>query len=102
VGAAPRERLAALPAPRRLVRRFGTEAGAVLAHAEARTGLTAEALTDPVADGLLVSRAELLWGVTHEGALTVDDLLERRTRVGIVSADRAAAEDAAHWALEYR
>ena len=37
-------------------------------------------------------------GVTHEGALDVEDLLDRRTRVGLVPADRAllvtAAEDA--------
>ena len=40
-------------------------------------------------------RAELLWGVTHEGALDVDDLLDRRTRIGLVPADRARAEAAA-------
>ena len=49
-----------------------------------------------------VTRAELLWGVTHEGAVDADDLLERRTRLGMVADDRAAAEDAAHWALEHR
>ena len=34
--------------------------------------------------------AELVFGVTHEGAHDVDDLLDRRTRVGMVAADRAA------------
>ena len=29
--------------------------------------------------------------MTHEGAVDVDDLLDRRTRVGLVPADRAAA-----------
>ncbi len=29
-------------------------------------------------------------GVTHEGALDVADLLDRRTRIGLVPADRAA------------
>jgi glycerol-3-phosphate dehydrogenase len=29
--------------------------------------------------------------VRHEGALDVDDLLDRRTRIGLVPADRAAA-----------
>jgi glycerol-3-phosphate dehydrogenase len=43
--------------------------------------------------------AELVWGVTHEGALDVGDLLDRRTRVGLVPSDRAAAESAAHEAL---
>ena len=32
--------------------------------------------------------AELLFGVTHEGAADVDDLLDRRTRIGLVPADR--------------
>jgi glycerol-3-phosphate dehydrogenase len=26
--------------------------------------------------------------VTHEGALTVDDIVDRRTRIGLVEADR--------------
>ncbi len=101
VGAAPRTRLASVDAPARLVRRYGTEAPDVLSDAVARTGLAVTALTAPVADGVPVTRAELLWGVTHEGAVDADDLLERRTRVGMVSDDRAAAEDAAHWALEH-
>ena len=46
-----------------------------------------------------MTRAELLWGVTHEGALDVDDLLDRRTRVGLVADDRALAEAAAREAL---
>ena len=100
VGAAPHDRLAALEQPGRLVRRYGTEAGAVLADARARTGLDDAALLAPVADGVPVTRAELLWGVSHEGALDVGDLLDRRTRVGLVSADRAAAEPAAHAALD--
>jgi glycerol-3-phosphate dehydrogenase len=37
--------------------------------------------------------------VTHEGALDVDDLLDRRTRIGLVPADRSAAETAAASAL---
>jgi glycerol-3-phosphate dehydrogenase len=102
VGAAPRSRLATVDAPPRLVRRFGTEAPLVLADAVDRTGLPADQLATPVHPGVPVTRAELLWGVTHEGALDVDDLLERRTRVGMVSDDRAAAEDAARWALENR
>jgi glycerol-3-phosphate dehydrogenase len=76
-GAGPPRRLATVPAPRRLVARYGTEAPAVLAEA-------ADSFPDGVA-------AELLWAVRHEGALDVDDLLDRRTRIGLVPADRAAA-----------
>ena len=100
VGAASRGRLARLEAPERLVRRYGTEASEVLADARARTGLDDTALLAPVAPGVPCTAAELLWGVTHEGALDVDDLLDRRTRVGLVAADRAAAEAAARRALE--
>jgi glycerol-3-phosphate dehydrogenase len=99
VGAAPRARLAALEQPARLVRRHGTEAGAVLADARARTGLTDAELLAPVAEGVATTTAELLWGASHEGALDVADLLDRRTRVGLVPADRTAAEAAARQAL---
>ena len=43
--------------------------------------------------------AELVFGVTHEGAADVDDLLDRRTRIGLVPADRALAVPAAERAL---
>ena len=43
--------------------------------------------------------AELVFAVTHEGAHDVDDLLDRRTRVGLVAADRAVAEPLAERAL---
>jgi len=72
-GAAPPARLATVPAPRRLVARYGTEAPIVAALDG-----------DPLV-------AQLLWAVRHEGALDVDDLLDRRTRIGLVPADRAAA-----------
>ena len=95
VGAAPRDVLASIEAPARLVRRYGTEASSVLA--------AAAALTDdpmrPVAPDSPVTAAEMLWAVTHEGALDVDDLLDRRTRIGLVPADRALAEPAAREAL---
>jgi glycerol-3-phosphate dehydrogenase len=98
VGAAAPELLAGLDAPARLVRRFGAEAPAVLASAR-QTGADDAELLAPVADGVPVTRAELLWGVTHEGALDLDDLLDRRTRVGLVRADREAATPAAEQAL---
>ncbi len=51
--------------------------------------------TDPVAEGLDVMRAEFEYAVTHEGALSVDDILDRRTRIGLVSGDRDLAVEAA-------
>lgn len=80
VGAASRAELDAVCAPRRLVDRYGTEAPLVAAG-----DLT------PVAPGIDVTRAELEWAVTHEGALDVADVLDRRTRIGLVPAQRSAA-----------
>jgi glycerol-3-phosphate dehydrogenase len=99
LGAAARNELALVAAPSRLVRRYGIEAPAVLADARAVTGLDDHALLAPVADGVPTTLAELVWGVTHEGAVDVDDLLDRRTRVGLVPADREAALPAAERAL---
>ncbi len=95
VGAAPREVLARVRAPRRLVRRYGTEA--VDVHA---LGVRHPDLAGPVAPGCPTTGAELLFGVLAEGARTVDDLLARRTRTGLVEAHLAAAEPAARRALE--
>ncbi|MFJ1967744.1 glycerol-3-phosphate dehydrogenase/oxidase [Streptomyces sp. NPDC087903] len=94
VGAAPPRALAALRAPRRLVRRYGTEAPAV--HA---LGARDPRLSEPVLPGHPVTRAELLWAVRHEGALDEGDLLDRRTRIGLVPEDRVAALGAAQEAL---
>jgi len=99
LGAADRVTLSGLEQPARLVRRFGTDAGLVLDDARAATGLGDEELLAPVADGVPVTLAELVFGVTHEGAADVDDLLDRRTRVGLVPADRALAVPAAERAL---
>jgi len=81
VGAAPREAPLAMDVPRRLAAKYGTEASKVLALGmpeviSAATGTTA---------------AEVVWAVRHEGALNADDVLDRRTRIGLVEADRAAA-----------
>ncbi|WP_406728981.1 glycerol-3-phosphate dehydrogenase/oxidase [Streptomyces sp. GD-15H] len=86
VGAAPPHVLTTLPTPRRLVRRYGTEAPAV--HA---LGARDTRLGEPVLPGHPVTGAELLWALRHEGALDESDLLDRRTRIGLVPADRAAA-----------
>ena len=98
LGAAPREALARVEGPERLVRRFGTEAPTVLAEAVRVTGLAEAELVAPGPGG--VTLAELVFGVTHEGAADVDDLLDRRTRVGLVTADRDAALPLAVRALE--
>ena len=100
LGAAPRDRLAVLEQPARLVRRYGTDAELVLTSAREVSGLTDAELLAPVAPGIPVTLAELLFGVTHEGAADVDDLLDRRTRIGLVPADRALAVPAAERALE--
>ncbi|GGO18911.1 glycerol-3-phosphate dehydrogenase [Microbispora rosea subsp. aerata] len=80
--------------PGRLARRYGSEAWAV------RELMREDpALAEPVALG--ITRAELVWAVRHEGALDADDLLDRRTRIGLVPEDRAAALPAAEAALAY-
>lgn len=70
----------------RLRRRFGTEAAAVAALAESDP-----ALAEPVAAGVAVLGVEVFWALAHEGALTCDDVLARRTRLSLVPADAAAA-----------
>ncbi|MFF8477022.1 glycerol-3-phosphate dehydrogenase/oxidase [Streptomyces sp. NPDC015414] len=95
VGAAPAGTLRALPAPRRLVRRHGTEAPAVQALTERDP-----ALAEAVLPGQPVTRAELVWAALHEGALEASDLLDRCTRIGLVPEDRAEALTTARDALE--
>jgi glycerol-3-phosphate dehydrogenase len=50
-----------------------------------------------VAEGIDVTRAEFEFAVTHEAALDVEDILDRRTRIGLVAAERertvAAAQE---------
>ncbi|MFR9794873.1 glycerol-3-phosphate dehydrogenase/oxidase [Streptomyces sp. MS06] len=88
VGAASPRALSGLPAPRRLVRRYGTEAGAVQALAAHDPRLGA-----PLLPGHPVTGAEALWAIRHEGALDEADVLDRRSRIGLVPQDRAAALD---------
>lgn len=91
VGAGSAAVLRKIDAPASLVARYGTEA-AVLAAAD-------DTRLRPI-DGLDVCQAELDFAVSHEGALDVDDVLDRRTRIGLVAADRdrvlGAAEKACH------
>ncbi len=92
VGAASHEELDSLDAPRHLVARYGMEALDVVAEADGDP-----ASLTPVVRG--ITPAELRFGVRHEGALDVSDLLERRTRIGLVPADGERAEAAAERAL---
>ncbi|HEU5475420.1 MAG TPA: glycerol-3-phosphate dehydrogenase/oxidase [Actinophytocola sp.] len=89
VGAAARPTLSTLDAGPRLVAKYGTEAPRIAALAE----LDPE-LGRPVAPGLEVTGAEIVWAVRHEGALDPDDVLHRRTRIGLVPTDLAAARPA--------
>ena len=88
VGAAPRPVLDALTTPARLVARYGTDAPEV------------EALgPDLVVAGRPETVGELRFAVRHEGARTVADLLDRRTRFGLVPVDRARAVPVAEQVL---
>lgn len=78
-------------APDRLIRRYGAEAPAVAALADGQPQLLS-----PVVDGSPVLGVELLWGLRHEGALCAADLVDRRTRLGLVDAAREAAMTTAH------
>lgn len=91
VGAAAPAVLDQVAAPARLVHKYGTEAPSLVADPELRA---------PIDEHQLITHAELAFGVTHEGALDVDDLLDRRTRIGLVATDRAAALPAAERAVD--
>jgi glycerol-3-phosphate dehydrogenase len=80
VGAAPPAALHRVAAPARLVARYGTEAPVVEALGP---GLVMADRSETV--------GELRFAVRHEGARSVADLLDRRTRIGLVPADRARA-----------
>nr|WP_042190600.1 glycerol-3-phosphate dehydrogenase/oxidase [Kibdelosporangium sp. MJ126-NF4]CEL19458.1 Glycerol-3-phosphate dehydrogenase [Kibdelosporangium sp. MJ126-NF4]CTQ94744.1 Glycerol-3-phosphate dehydrogenase (EC 1.1.5.3) [Kibdelosporangium sp. MJ126-NF4] len=80
VGATARERLTRIDAPARLIAKYGTEAPAV-------------ARLDPTGLHPDLTAAEVLWAVEHEGALDAEDVLHRRSRVGLVSAEGNALVD---------
>ncbi|MGO3192038.1 MAG: FAD-dependent oxidoreductase [Microbacterium sp.] len=66
--------------------RYGAEAASVLA-AGGPGG------AERVAEGIDVARAEVAFAVRAEGALDADDVLDRRTRIGLVPAERAAVAE---------
>ena len=73
----------------RLVARHGTEATALVA-------LGAELdLLRPLIPGRVFLEAEVAWAARHELALSLDDVLARRTRVAQELPDRGAADRAA-------
>ena len=76
--------------PMRLVRHYGAEAPRVAALA--RDDAT---LLEPLADGVPVLGVEVAYAVAAEGALTLDDVLERRTRLSVTPAQLAAGRDRA-------
>ena len=71
--------------PARLVARHGTEAPAVVA-----LGAELDLLRPLVPDRPFLE-AEVVWAVRHESALSVDDVLSRRTRLAPELPDRGAA-----------
>ncbi|WP_448852230.1 glycerol-3-phosphate dehydrogenase/oxidase [Corynebacterium sp. 335C] len=79
--------------PEQLAARHGAEAPDVVAECPLERPL------EPVFPGSDVLRCEFAWAVTHEGACTTADILERRTRLALVPADAEAAADAAAEAL---
>lgn len=86
VGAASAKVLGAVDAPARLVEKYGTEAAAVQALQRHHP-----ILAEPLFEGTGITGAELLFAVRAEGAASVADLLERRTRLAFVPADAARA-----------
>lgn len=72
--------------PVRILRRYGVEAPLVASYADGHPELLR-----PLAPDVPVLGVELVHGVLREGALDLDDLLSRRTRVALVPDDLAAA-----------
>lgn len=76
-------------APRRLRRRFGSESGALMRLADGDASLLA-----PLAAGAVpILGVEVLWSVLAEGAMTYEDVVERRLRISMVPSDEAAARE---------
>ena len=72
-------------APAPMITRYGGEARAVL---------DAATIPDPnnrIAPTINITRAEIDFAITHEGALDADDILHRRTRIGLIDDDAEAA-----------
>jgi glycerol-3-phosphate dehydrogenase len=66
-----------------LLNRYGSLIGEVLEPAETHPELLEELIP-----GLPYLKAEIRYAVTHEGALSIDDVLSRRTRISFEAADQ--------------
>jgi glycerol-3-phosphate dehydrogenase len=95
VGARPYKAPKPQGIPARLLNRFGDEAAEIVALAA-----DDPALLEPVAPGLPALGVEFVAAIEREGALNVDDVLDIRTRLGLVPAWREQALPAAQRALE--
>ncbi|GGK64014.1 glycerol-3-phosphate dehydrogenase/oxidase [Nocardia camponoti] len=84
----------AIDAPAVLIDRYGTDAREIV-----ELWSTDPSSREAVAPGIDVTAAEFTFAVTNELATTVDDLLDRRTRIGLVREDREAAVPAAEKAI---
>lgn len=82
VGAAPRSFLSTVDAPARLIARYGTEAPKVAALDPT-----------PITPDLDITAGEIQWAVQQEGALDADDVLHRRTRIGLVPTTLTTARE---------
>ncbi|MBK1785439.1 glycerol-3-phosphate dehydrogenase/oxidase [Prauserella cavernicola] len=88
LGAADRRALSTVDAPPELVAKYGTEAPRVAALADMD-----DDLGRPLFPGCGITGAEVVWAVRHEGALDADDVLHRRTRLGLVATEADAARE---------
>jgi glycerol-3-phosphate dehydrogenase len=77
-----------------LIRRYGDRVEELVALIEARPELA-----EPLEGGGGHVRAEVVHACTHEGALHLDDVLERRTRLALTAPDRGLAAAAPAAAL---
>ncbi len=90
VGAQPYRTRPPHGVPMSLVRRYGAEAPRVAARALEDPALL-EPLCADTAHGLPLRGVDVVHAVMAEGALTVDDILERRTRLSLIPEDADAA-----------
>jgi glycerol-3-phosphate dehydrogenase len=78
----------------RLLRRYGDRVGELLVLIDARPELA-----EPVDDGGGHLAVEIVYACSHEGALRLEDVLERRTRLAITAPDRGVGAAASAAAL---
>lgn len=88
VGAQPYRTPAPVGVPPRLVRHYGSEAPRVAAWSD-----DDPSLLQPVAAGVPVLGVEVVHALRAEGALSLDDVLERRTRLSVTPQALARARE---------